>query len=40
MVVGVVYYHTFRAHDVRAGTLVGEDMFGNKYFENKEYFFG
>ena len=30
----------WRARDVRAGTLVGEDKFGNKYYENLEYFFG
>ncbi len=25
---------------MRAGTLVGEDKFGNKYYENPEYFYG
>ena len=30
----------FRTRDVRAGTLVGEDKYGNKYYENLEYFFG
>ena len=29
-----------RTRDVRAGTLVGEDKYGNKYYENLEYFFG
>ena len=30
----------FRTSDVRAGMLVGEDKYGNKYYENPEYFFG
>ncbi|CAH1264450.1 NDUFA12 [Branchiostoma lanceolatum] len=28
-----------RAGDLREGTLVGVDQFGNKYFENKKYFY-
>ena len=30
----------FRLGDIRPGTLVGVDKFGNKYYENKQYFFG
>ncbi|KAL5469310.1 hypothetical protein EMCRGX_G030556 [Ephydatia muelleri] len=26
--------------DIRVGTLVGTDSFGNKYYENNDYFFG
>lgn len=36
-------YHHFigRVNDVKTGTLVGMDKYGNKYFEDtKHYFFG
>ena len=26
--------------DLKEGTLVGEDKYGNKYYENKRYFYG
>ena len=29
-----------RLGDIRVGTLVGTDSFGNKYYENNDYFFG
>uniref|UniRef100_UPI000682CE03 NADH dehydrogenase [ubiquinone] 1 alpha subcomplex subunit 12 isoform X1 n=1 Tax=Ictidomys tridecemlineatus TaxID=43179 RepID=UPI000682CE03 len=29
----------FRANDVRVGTLVGEDKYGNKYYEDNKQFF-
>ena len=29
-----------RANDVRVGTLVGEDKYGNKYYEDNKQFFG
>ncbi|EGW08396.1 NADH dehydrogenase [ubiquinone] 1 alpha subcomplex subunit 12 [Cricetulus griseus] len=30
----------FRANDVKLGTLVGEDKYGNKYYEDNKQFFG
>ncbi|KAB5542159.1 hypothetical protein PHYPO_G00088240 [Pangasianodon hypophthalmus] len=30
----------FRANDVKTGALVGIDKYGNKYYEDKLYFFG
>eukprot|EP00073_Rattus_norvegicus_P024750 XP_006239825.1 PREDICTED: NADH dehydrogenase [ubiquinone] 1 alpha subcomplex subunit 12-like isoform X1 [Rattus norvegicus] len=30
----------FRANDIRLGTLVGEDKYGNKYYEDNKQFFG
>ncbi|XP_071075111.1 NADH dehydrogenase [ubiquinone] 1 alpha subcomplex subunit 12 isoform X2 [Dasypus novemcinctus] len=30
----------FRANDVRVGKLVGEDKYGNKYYEDNKQFFG
>ncbi|KAM9671512.1 NADH dehydrogenase [ubiquinone] 1 alpha subcomplex subunit 12 isoform 2-T2 [Trichechus inunguis] len=30
----------FRTNDVRVGTLVGEDKYGNKYYEDNKQFFG
>ncbi|KAI8781707.1 NADH dehydrogenase 1 alpha subcomplex subunit 12 ndufa12/DAP13 [Biomphalaria glabrata] len=30
----------FRHDDLKWGTLVGEDKYGNKYYENNYYFFG
>ncbi|XP_064633173.1 probable NADH dehydrogenase [ubiquinone] 1 alpha subcomplex subunit 12 [Lineus longissimus] len=30
----------FRTDDLRAGKLVGEDKYGNKYYENNEFFLG
>ncbi|GLG94355.1 NADH dehydrogenase [ubiquinone] 1 alpha subcomplex subunit 12 [Gryllus bimaculatus] len=29
-----------RMDDAKVGTLIGEDKYGNKYFENKMYFYG
>lgn len=29
-----------RYDDIKPGTLVGEDKYGNKYFENGYYFYG
>jgi len=29
-----------RMNDIRVGSLVGTDKFGNKYYENKSHFFG
>lgn len=34
------YMTLYRTDDLKYGTLVGEDDFGNKYYENKSYFFG
>ncbi|XP_059146749.1 NADH dehydrogenase [ubiquinone] 1 alpha subcomplex subunit 12-like [Physella acuta] len=34
------YLKLFRHDDLKWGTLVGEDKFGNKYYENKYYFIG
>jgi NADH dehydrogenase (ubiquinone) 1 alpha subcomplex subunit 12 len=38
---GVVatFKKVFRMDDFRSGTLVGEDKYGNKYYENNYYFF-
>lgn len=30
----------FRVDILKSGTLVGEDKFGNKYYENNSYFYG
>jgi NADH:ubiquinone oxidoreductase subunit len=30
----------FRMDDIKSGKLVGADKYGNKYFENQQYFFG
>lgn len=30
----------FRRDKLKTGTLVGEDKFGNKYYENPSYFYG
>ncbi|KAF3427127.1 hypothetical protein E2986_13283 [Frieseomelitta varia] len=30
---------TFRVDELRDGTLVGVDKYGNKYYENNEYIF-
>ncbi|XP_004416188.1 PREDICTED: NADH dehydrogenase [ubiquinone] 1 alpha subcomplex subunit 12-like [Odobenus rosmarus divergens] len=37
---GILQYIKERANDVRAGTLVGEDKYGNKYYEDNKQFFG
>ncbi|XP_029646500.1 NADH dehydrogenase [ubiquinone] 1 alpha subcomplex subunit 12 isoform X2 [Octopus sinensis] len=34
------YMVLYRTDDLKTGTLIGEDEFGNKYFQNKKYFFG
>jgi len=33
-------YHLYRTDDLKEGKLVGEDKYGNKYYENPEYFYG
>ncbi|KAK7792921.1 hypothetical protein R5R35_007999 [Gryllus longicercus] len=33
-------YKLYRMDDAKVGTLIGEDKYGNKYFENKMYFYG
>ncbi|XP_077298008.1 NADH dehydrogenase (ubiquinone) B17.2 subunit [Arctopsyche grandis] len=33
------YYKLYRTDDLKHGVLVGEDKYGNKYFENPKYFF-
>ena len=30
----------FRTEELKIGTLVGTDKYGNKYYENNEYFYG
>lgn len=32
-------YNLYRVDELKHGTLVGEDKFGNKYYENNAYFF-
>eukprot|EP00088_Acartia_fossae_P049132 TRINITY_DN5391_c0_g1_i3.p1 TRINITY_DN5391_c0_g1~~TRINITY_DN5391_c0_g1_i3.p1 ORF type:complete len:143 (+),score=37.06 TRINITY_DN5391_c0_g1_i3:38-466(+) len=32
--------HLYVTDDLKTGRLVGEDKFGNKYYENNEYFYG
>lgn len=34
------YVTIYRQDELKDGTLVGEDKFGNKYFENPRYFYG
>uniref|UniRef100_A0A7R9DFT8 NADH dehydrogenase [ubiquinone] 1 alpha subcomplex subunit 12 n=1 Tax=Timema poppense TaxID=170557 RepID=A0A7R9DFT8_TIMPO len=31
---------SFRQDDVKIGTLIGKDKYGNKYYENNMYFYG
>ena len=31
---------SLRINEVRLGSVVGKDEFGNQYFENKQYFYG
>jgi len=34
-------YHLYRADDcLKEGTLIGEDKYGNKYYQNNRYFYG
>ena len=33
-------YHIYLTDDLKDGTLVGEDKFGNKYYKNDAYFYG
>ncbi|XP_073972660.1 NADH dehydrogenase (ubiquinone) B17.2 subunit [Rhodnius prolixus] len=33
-------YKLFRQDELKLGTLVGEDKYGNKYYENNYYFYG
>ncbi|XP_046400421.1 probable NADH dehydrogenase [ubiquinone] 1 alpha subcomplex subunit 12 [Ischnura elegans] len=33
-------YKLYRMDELKLGTQVGEDKYGNKYFENKMYFYG
>ena len=35
----LVFFNSPRLRDLRAGTLVGTDQFGNKYFENKDHIY-
>ena len=37
---GAVFRRILRECTVSTGTLVGEDKFGNKYYENNQYFLG
>ncbi|XP_059488859.1 probable NADH dehydrogenase [ubiquinone] 1 alpha subcomplex subunit 12 [Neocloeon triangulifer] len=30
----------YRMDELKSGTLIGEDKYGNKYYENKMYFYG
>ncbi|MEQ2264167.1 hypothetical protein XENORESO_021502 [Xenotaenia resolanae] len=35
------FLQLFRVNDIKTGTLIGVDKYGNKYFEDKKhYFFG
>ena len=34
------FLYFFRQDDVKYGDLVGEDKYGNKYFQNNTYFYG
>jgi len=34
------FWDLLKLRDLRAGTLIGRDEFGNKYYQNNEYFFG
>ncbi|KAI0219865.1 NADH dehydrogenase [ubiquinone] 1 alpha subcomplex subunit 12 [Lamellibrachia satsuma] len=34
------YLNLYRTDELKWGTLVGEDKFGNKYFHNRHYFIG
>lgn len=34
------FYCFSRMDDLKTGTLVGVDKDGNRYFENKKYFYG
>uniref|UniRef100_A0A0B6Z2C9 NADH dehydrogenase [ubiquinone] 1 alpha subcomplex subunit 12 n=1 Tax=Arion vulgaris TaxID=1028688 RepID=A0A0B6Z2C9_9EUPU len=34
------FLKAFRTDDFKWGALIGEDKFGNKYFQNDYYFFG
>lgn len=33
-------FSNFRFDDLKIGTLVGTDKYGNKYYENNYYFYG
>lgn len=33
-------YTLYRTDDLREGELVGEDKYGNKYYQNNRYFYG
>ncbi|XP_064387449.1 NADH dehydrogenase [ubiquinone] 1 alpha subcomplex subunit 12-like [Halichondria panicea] len=34
------FWKLLKMRDLRAGTLVGTDSFGNEYFENKDHIYG
>ncbi|XP_073429326.1 NADH dehydrogenase [ubiquinone] 1 alpha subcomplex subunit 12 [Dendrobates tinctorius] len=34
------FWQVLRSGDLKTGTLIGIDKYGNKYFEDKRYFFG
>ena len=36
----VIFFPFFRQDDLKHGELVGEDRYGNKYFQNNTYFYG
>eukprot|EP00088_Acartia_fossae_P023588 TRINITY_DN24586_c0_g1_i1.p1 TRINITY_DN24586_c0_g1~~TRINITY_DN24586_c0_g1_i1.p1 ORF type:complete len:152 (-),score=36.34 TRINITY_DN24586_c0_g1_i1:83-538(-) len=33
-------YHLYRTDDLKSGKLIGEDKYGNKYYQNDQYFYG
>ncbi|KPP74292.1 NADH dehydrogenase-like, partial [Scleropages formosus] len=35
-----LFYQLFRINDLKTGALIGVDKYGNKYYEDKRYFFG
>ncbi|ETE69953.1 NADH dehydrogenase [ubiquinone] 1 alpha subcomplex subunit 12, partial [Ophiophagus hannah] len=35
-----VMWQLVRVNDLKVGTLVGTDKYGNKYYEDKRFFFG
>lgn len=38
--VRAAYAHFYRTDDIKDGVLIGEDKYGNKYFQNDRYFYG
>jgi NADH:ubiquinone oxidoreductase subunit len=35
-----IWHFVSRQDDLKVGTLVGEDKYGNRYYENNMYFYG